>query len=184
MWKTVLAGTTALVIAGGSLAIAQPGSRTDAPRGPSVESINARVDARIARIKDRLRLTAEQEKQWPAVEAAIRELAKQRAARMGERRTSRDGADLIERTRRGSEAMTARAAALKQFADAIEPFYKSLDDRQKRQFATLLRNARGAAWHGGRDGGRRFSEGPRARGDHRFDDRGRRGYRGSGRDGR
>jgi hypothetical protein len=80
--------------------------------------------------------------------------------------------------------MAARAVGLKQFADASAPLYKSLDDRQKRQFAGLLRNARGDAWQGRRDGGRRFSAGPRGRDWDRHDGRGPRGYSGDRRDGR
>ena len=188
MWKTVLAGTTALVIAGGGMAVAQSGSRSDAPRGqPSAEDIGARVDARVARIKARLQLTPEQEQHWPAVEAAIRDLAKQRAARMSERRTSRDGADLIERMRRGADAMSTTGTGLKQLADAIEPLHKSLDDRQKQRLAALLRDG-GAA----RDGrGRRFSDSSRSRDAHRHSERGHRGHHGyhgrhghHGRDGR
>ncbi len=171
MWKTVLAGTTALVIAGGSLAVAQSGGRTDGPRNqPTAEAITAMVDARVARIKTRLRLTSEQEKHWPAVEAAIRDLAKERAARMSERRASRDAAgttqpNAIERMRRGADAMSVRAASLKKLADVTEPLYKSLDETQRLRLGALLRvsGSAGMAGPGGR--GQRFSE---ARGgDHR-----------------
>lgn len=164
MWKTVLAGTTALVIAGGSLAIAQSGGRTDGPRNQTtVEAINAKMDARVSRIKSRLRLTSEQEKNWPTVEAAIRDLAKDRATRMSERRAARDAAGMtqpnaIERMRRGADAMSARAASLKKFADVTEPFYNSLDDSQKQRFRGLLRVS-GSAGMGRWDGrGPRFSE--------------------------
>lgn len=167
MWKTVLAGTTALVIAGGSLAIAQSGSRGDGPRNqPTAERINAMVDARIDRIKSRLRLTAEQEKHWPAVEAAIRDLAKERATRIGERRAARGTTNgtaptVIERMRRRADAMSTRAASLKKLADATEPLYNSLDDTQKPRLAALLRASGPAAMaeRGGR--GPRFSEGRR-----------------------
>jgi hypothetical protein len=185
-WKTVLAGTTALVIAGGGLALAQSGARTDTPRDQSrIEQINARVDARLARLKTRLQLTGEQEKHWPAVEAAIRELAKQRAARVAERRTSRDGADLIQRMRGGADAMTARAAGLKQLADAIEPLYKSLDERQRGQLAALMRGAGDGARGGRHAGGRHFGGGHRSHQAQHHGDRGGRGHHGyRGREGR
>jgi hypothetical protein len=182
MWKTVLAGTTALVIAGGGLAIAQSGGRADGPRNqPTAENIGARVDARLTRIKARLRLTAEQEKHWPAVEAAIRELAKERAARIGERRASRDATDraqanVVERMRRRADAMSTRAVSLKTLADATEPLYNSLDDAQKQRLRGLFRMSGPAAMAG--RGGPRFSDARRfeRRGHH--GDRGHHGYRG------
>ena len=49
----------------------------------------ALTDARIAALKAGLKLTAEQEKNWPAVETAIRDLAKQRADRASAMRDGR-----------------------------------------------------------------------------------------------
>ena len=153
MMKTILAGTVALSLAGAGLALAQQASPPEA-RGfqPSAEDFAALTDARIAALKTGLKLTAEQEKNWPAVEAAIRDLAKQRADRMKQRadrmaarRDARQGGnaqprgDMIDRLRRGADAMTARAAGLKKLAEASEPLYKSLDDGQKRRFGVLLR---------------------------------------------
>jgi zinc resistance-associated protein len=164
MMKKILAGTVALALAGGGLALAQQTSPREA-RGlrPSTEDVAAFTDARVAGLKAGLKLTAEQEKNWPAVETAIRDLAKQRADRMKERgdrmaarREARRGAgdnaqqqpgpDALARLRQGADAMTARAAGLKKLADAADPLYKSLDDGQKRRFAVLLRM-------GGRSGG-------------------------------
>jgi len=153
MWKTIIAGTTALTIAGAGLALAQTTPR-DAPRWrPSAADRAAFTDARIAALKAGLQLTAEQEKNWPAVETAIRDLAKQRAEHMKERaerwqarreaRRSDDNAprraDVIERLRRGADALSTRAVALKRLADAAAPLYQSLDEGQKRRFTWLLR---------------------------------------------
>ena len=153
MLKTIVAGTIALTVAGASLALAQATPRDARGFRPSAEDVAAFTDARIAALKAGLKLTAEQEKNWPAVEAAVRDLARQRAERMKERadriaarreaRRSGDNApprtDAIERLRRGVEALTMRATALKRFADAAEPLNKSLDDDQKRRFSFLLR---------------------------------------------
>ena len=82
MWKIVLAGSTALAIAAGTFAYAQQGQdgRDFAPRWrPSAEDISALSDARIAALHAGLKLNAEQEKNWPPVEAALRDLAEQRA---------------------------------------------------------------------------------------------------------
>jgi hypothetical protein len=159
MMKRILAGTIALTIAGAGLAFAQQGQQAQ-PRDaqgfrPSAEDVAALTDARVAGLKAGLKLTAEQEKNWPAVEAAIRDLAKERADRMATRREARRGGDnaqqqprpdAITRLRQGADAMTARATGLKKLADAAEPLYKSLDDGQKRRFGMLLRM-------GGRPGG-------------------------------
>jgi len=70
MWKTVLAGTTVLAIAGASFAYAQqgPGAQNGAQRWkPSAADIAAFGDARIASIHAGLKLTPEQEKNWPPV---------------------------------------------------------------------------------------------------------------------
>jgi zinc resistance-associated protein len=140
MWKTVLAGTTALAIAGTSLVYAQQGP--SGPDGaqrwrPSAEDITAFGDARIAALHAGLKLTAEQEKNWPAVEGALRDLAKQRSARFAARASADRPTDPMERLALRAEAMTQSGAALKKLADAAGPLYKSLDEGQKHRFAML-----------------------------------------------
>jgi len=170
MMKTVLAGTIALTLIGAGLALAQQDTQQSTQPGaqqtpqpttprwrPSAEDVSALTDARIAGLKAGLKLSTEQEKNWPAVETAIRELAKQRADRRAERRDARASGnapprpDAIERLRRGADAMTTRAAAIKRLADAAEPLYTSLDDGQKRRFGMLLRMGGGdgvrGRWH-------------------------------------
>lgn len=140
MLKIVLAGTTALAIAGGSFAYAQPGTGQpdQAQRWrPSAEDVAAMGDARVAALKAGLKLTAEQEKNWPAVESALRNLAKQRADRVAARADNDRPADPMERLARRAERMESRGAALKKFADAAGPLYNSLDAGQKRRFVKL-----------------------------------------------
>ena len=164
MKKTIAAATIALTLAGAGFALAQQTAQTSPAREgrgfqPSAEDMAALTDARVASLKAGLKLTAEQEKHWPAVETAIRDLAKDRAERMkartermASRRESRggdnaqpSGPDAIGRLRQGADAMTTRAAGLKKLADASEPLYKSLDEGQKHRFTMLMRM-------GGRDG--------------------------------
>jgi hypothetical protein len=158
MWKTVLAGSTALAIAGATLAYAQQGSdnRDFAPRWrPSAEDIGAMGDARIAALHAGLKLSAEQEKNWPPVEAALRDLAKQRADRFAARASADrpKERDLIERLTLRADYMTQHGASLKKLADAAAPLYKSLDDGQKHRFAIL------ASVGGGDFGGHRGHRG-------------------------
>jgi hypothetical protein len=167
MWKSVLAATAAVAITGSSLLYAQqqssgPGG-PDAPRHwrPSAEDISAFTDARVAALKAGLKLTADQEKNWPAFEQAYRDMAKFRAERMRERFERRDqprtenqnqpagnqsaaaqpaeNRNPIERMQRAAANMTARGAALKKLADAAGPLYQSLDDGQKQRFLLLSR---------------------------------------------
>jgi len=142
MMKTVLAGTTALAIAGASLAYAAQPDKSDQDRAqrwrPSAEDIAAFGDARIAALKAGLKLTPEQEKHWPAVEEALRGVAKQRADRYAARQADRS-ADFIKRLADRAESMESRGAALKKLADAAAPLYGSLDESQKRRFVMLAR---------------------------------------------
>jgi len=142
MWKSILAGTTALAIAGGAFAYAQQGSGgfDHAQRWrPTAEDIAAFGDARIAALHAGLKLSAEQEKNWPPVESALRDLAKQRSERFAARASADSPKDPIERLNLRAEVMGQRAAALKKLADAAGPLYKSLDDAQKRRFVMLAR---------------------------------------------
>ena len=150
MWKSVLAGIAALSISGASIASAQQSPQSppaDAAQRwrPSAEDVAALTDARIAALRAGLKLSAEQEKHWPAVETAIRIMAKQRLDAREAQRAARTAADrpgqpdAIARLRRGADAMSSRGSAFKQLADAAEPLYKTLDEGQKHRFAMLLR---------------------------------------------
>jgi hypothetical protein len=96
------------------------------------------VDARIAAHKTALKLTPDQEKNWPAYEAALRKLAKLRVERYQEQKPASPVALLRQR----AEDLSTASAALKQLADAEEPLLNSLDDTQKRLFTTYGGKAR------------------------------------------
>src|SRR3974390_822656 len=153
MWKSFLAGTTALAIAGGALAYAEQGS-PEFERvqrwHPTAEDISAFGDARIAALHAGLKLTAEQEKNWPAVESAMRELIKQRAERLAARASADRPTDPVERLELLADTLTQRGTGLKKLADAIGPLYKSLDAAQKHRFIVLARleEQQFGAWHG------------------------------------
>jgi hypothetical protein len=138
MWKTVAAGVTALAIAGGSMVYAQQRAPAgDAPRHRmSEQDRGAYTDARIAALKAGLKLTAEQEKNWPALEKALRDQAKSRGELFAARRADKPN-DPVERLRQRAEMMTQRGTALKDVADAAKPLYQSLDDAQKHRFMVL-----------------------------------------------
>lgn len=172
LMKTLLAGTAALAIAGTTLAFAQQGPGGRGPeRGHharmSAEDIAAYGDARIAAVHTGLKLTAEQEKNWPAVETALRDLAKQRSDRFAARASSdkpqEPRKDPIERLNQRAERMMQAGAALKKLADAAGPLYKSLDDGQKQRLVVLakLGGPEQGGWRGRHGGPGRHHGGPR-----------------------
>src|SRR5713226_1623138 len=105
----------------------------------------ALTDARIAAVKAGLKLTPDQEKLWPPVEAAVRDFAKLRIDRANARmnaqqndsQDSQKPDDPVARLRDRADTMAATAAAMKRIADAADPLYKTLDDGQKRRLAIL-----------------------------------------------
>src|SRR5260370_30727009 len=94
MEKVLLAGGGALAMAGSTGVYAHDSRWFHDHVRISPEDRAALTDARIAAVKAGLKLTPEQEKLWPPVEAAVRDLAKLRIdranARMNAQRDSQD----------------------------------------------------------------------------------------------
>src|SRR5438477_558767 len=114
MWKAILSGTAALVIAGSTLVHAQqrdPRPESFRRGAPNVEDLQAFADARLAALRAGLSLTAEQQAYWPAFEEAARELQKLRIDRASaaswQRRDGRDSRrdrdDHFDRNSRGRD---------------------------------------------------------------------------------
>src|SRR5271170_3645463 len=109
-------------LAGGTFAAADDSAQQHSRFSP--EDRAAFLDARIAALKAGLELNADQEKNWATLETAMRDLAKERAARMAAWRERREdnsdqtgndqaaGANPIDRLTRASERLSARAADL------------------------------------------------------------------------
>ena len=166
MRKSVIAAIAAVAVIGSTAVYAQ--HRFHHPR-MSAQDRAAFVDAKIAAVHAGLQLTPDQEKNWPPVEAAVRDFAKQRIDRANARAAERDlrraereqnkgGApdqampakdwDPVARLRERADNMAQTATGLKRIADASEPLYKSLDDGQKRRLAMLTRMGGPRGWHG------------------------------------
>jgi hypothetical protein len=167
MKKVLLAGVAALAIAGTTVVYAQHRPWFEHTR-ISPEDRAAFADARIAAVHAGLKLTPDQEKLWPPLEAAVRDFAKLRIDRANARMNAKpDDAqkpdDPVARLRERADNMTASGAALKKIADAADPLYKTLDEGQKRRLKVLTHmehRADGEGWrHRGferdRDGGDR-----------------------------
>jgi hypothetical protein len=103
----------------------------------TAEQIVASSDANIERIKRELNLTPEQEKHWNAFNSAMHYLGNNGADRLKLRvaRAQRDPPDdIIEQMRNEAQFLNDRAVDQRNVADAAEPLFASLDDKQKQYF--------------------------------------------------
>jgi len=103
----------------------------------TAEQIVANSDANIDRIKTELKLTPEQEKNWTAFNSAMHYLGHNGADRLNLRiaRAKRDPPDdIIEQMRNEAQSLNDRAVDQRSVADAAEPLFTSLDDKQKTIF--------------------------------------------------
>jgi len=100
----------------------------------TAEQIVANSDGNIDRIKAQLKLTPEQEKNWTAFNSAMHYLGHNGADRLNLRiaRAKRDPPDdIIEQMRNEAQFLNDRAVDQRNVADAAEPLFASLDDKQK-----------------------------------------------------
>src|SRR5580704_7042240 len=159
MRKVLLAGVAALAIAGSTVVYAQHRPWFHEHMRMTPEDRAAFADARIAAIHVGLKLTPDQEKLWPPVEAAAKDFAKLRIDRANARMKPQSDNqqnngqpqddDPLTRLRQHADNMATTAAALKKIADAADPLYKTLDEAQKRRLAVLTRGGRfggGEGW--------------------------------------
>jgi hypothetical protein len=111
-------------------------TQTGAPQ-QTAEQIVANSDSYIERIKTELNLTPDQEKHWYGFSSAMHYLGHNGAERLNLRvaRAKRDPPDdIIEQMRNEAQFLIDRAADQRNVADAAEPLYSSLDDKQKQVF--------------------------------------------------
>jgi hypothetical protein len=139
-------------------ATSQPGAKQSGPKGAAkaakgkagqpatpqaaepqltAEQIVANSDAYIDRIKTELQLTPEQEKHWTAFNSAMHYLGHNGADRLNLRiaRAQRDPPDdIVEQMRNEAQFLNDRAVDQRNVADAAEPLFASLNDKQKAMF--------------------------------------------------
>ena len=109
MRKILLAGIAVLAIAGTTMVYAQHSPWFREHMRLSTEDRAALTDARIAAVHAGLKLTPDQEKLWPPVEAAVRDFAKMRIDRANARMNAKpDDPDAAEPGRSGGAAARAR----------------------------------------------------------------------------
>jgi hypothetical protein len=157
MKKFILIGLASAALTGFPLingSIAQTGDKTPAAQseqntGPADNQIANEVDARIAELKAHLNLTVDQEKNWPGLQSALHDYGIEqlkhaiesgnRPSRRDRERQDQDHPNDIAVMRTMADSLTDRGASLKKLADAADPLYGSLDDRQKSELFQFLR---------------------------------------------
>jgi hypothetical protein len=103
----------------------------------TAEQIVANSDANIEQIKAELNLTPVQEKNWPGFSSAMHYLSHNGADRLNLRmaRAKRDPPEgIIEQMRNEAQFLNDRAIDQRNVADAAEPLFTTLDDKQKAIF--------------------------------------------------
>jgi hypothetical protein len=145
MKKFVLVALAATALAGSAVSYNAFAAGEPPAAEHRIEVRAALLDAHLAGLKAGLNLTADQEKNWPAFESAVRTIAKDRMERFRAMRAEREKYDQngerpspIDHMRMMSDRLAKGSADLKSLADTASPLYASLDDNQKRNFGPLF----------------------------------------------
>ena len=126
MWTTArasvfaLATLAVLALAGEGIAVA-----------PAHAQELVVTDAHIARLKNVLKLTPAQEVHWRAVEAALRDVVR--------RPPTDEITGIVQRVRARIGTYVLNATAARRVASAAQPLIASLDDQQKQDGMTAVR---------------------------------------------
>jgi hypothetical protein len=125
MWKAALAGAL-LATTGATLGLAQEFETASYQRSQAGSVI---TEGHIARLKGALRLTAEQQRHWPAVASALRGLSR-----------ASSNAGTAQGVGRATAAMSA-ANAMRRVAAAARPLINSLSDQQRQAGMQVIRSS-------------------------------------------
>jgi zinc resistance-associated protein len=136
MRKVACAGAVALAAVGAAL-ISMSGTAHCAENIQIVRTDARLSDAAIAQIKDKLRLTAEQERLWSPFAAALRDVVRHRARH--NQLARHDDMGTMQRAAQRAGAFAGGAANYKRLASAAAPLIKSFDDMQRREAMMMAR---------------------------------------------
>lgn len=138
--QLALASATAVALGtvfAGGIAAAQPAPAAPTDAAPyTAEDAAAVLDARLAALKTVLRLTPDQEKLWPPVEASIRDAVKGAIERREKRLSAPPPATVLDVLANVATAEQARGKALANFVEAAKPFVASLTPAQRNRIPT------------------------------------------------
>lgn len=136
MLKTALAGAVALATVAfmlvGAPILVSPAMAEDIASLETTGSVGPVVtEAKIARLRETLHLTAEQVIRWHPVERALRRMI---------HTTRRDpNSGLVQRVRSKVAGYAATASAYQEVASAAGPLIATLDEKQKQDGMRLIR---------------------------------------------
>jgi hypothetical protein len=142
MRRTMIIFMSAALLTGTALtSSANARDRSDRTE-PSASQMADRADARTAKMKVDLNLTADQEKNWSGFATAMQDISKQQAdhrTAMRDARAQQQGKfDVLDEMRKSADAQIERANDRKKLADAAQPLYTSLNEQQKQHFAEIM----------------------------------------------
>jgi hypothetical protein len=149
MRKTVIYLLSAALLTGTALSSAATArDRTDRVE-LTANQMADRADARTAKMKVDLNLTADQDKNWAGFASAMQDMNKKQADRRIAMRDARaqqhGGVDLIDELRRNADSQIEYTNERKKLADAAQPLYASLNEQQQNRFAATV-SATTVAW--------------------------------------
>lgn len=123
MWKAALVGAVAL---------AAIGTTTVTTVTPVSAEPLAVTSSHIGQLKSMLQLTPAQERYWPPVEAALRNLVRQAA--------DEDDSGFVQKVRARAASITANASGIRRVWAAARPLLRTLDPEQKQSVMLLARS--------------------------------------------
>lgn len=139
--------------------LAQASSTTSPPASTATKarprrSMSERVEDRIKRLHDELKITSDQETQWNAVADAMREDAKAMQATIAERRANRANMTAVDDLRSYQKVAETHVQGLQRLIPAFQTLYDSMSPDQKKNADTVFaqRGHRGRMGHRGQGG--------------------------------
>jgi hypothetical protein len=128
MWKAALAGALLATI-GATCGLAQDAGYAGYEQSQSTQRGPTVTAGHIARLRAALKLTPEQQRHWPAVASALRNLSRKTANSYGAQGYAQ----------RASAAVLS-ADAIRRVASAARPLIASLTDQQKQAGMQVIRS--------------------------------------------
>ena len=127
MVKAGLFGAIALFL-GSSLALADSGAAFPPDVPAKYETVMS--SGHVAKLKAVLKLTAEQEPLWPAIDRAFREISQSQAASPG----------FVQGIKQRVAQVALNSLALRRLATAAQPLIRTLSDEQKQNALQFARS--------------------------------------------
>jgi protein CpxP len=118
-----------------------PGAPATAPQQTPRRSPAERVEARIKRLHDRLKITPAQEPQWNAVAQVMRDNAQAMQQAIQQRQQAR-GLTAVDDLKAYEAIADAHAQGLQKLVPAFQALYQSMSDEQKKEADAYFSQAR------------------------------------------